>query len=69
MPATRQEIQDTGSDIGNSYTMTPEMVAEAARAFNPKILYTYHFGETDTSKLVSLLKGHPGIEIRIRKMK
>ena len=49
--------------------MTPEMVAEAARAFNPKILYTYHFGETDTSKLVSLLKGHPGIEIRIRKMK
>jgi len=51
------------------YTMTPEMVADAARAFGPKILYPYHFGETDTSKLVNLLKDTPGIEVRIRKMK
>jgi L-ascorbate metabolism protein UlaG (beta-lactamase superfamily) len=51
------------------YTMTPEMVADAAIAFKPKILYPYHFGETDTSKLVSLLKGSPEIEVRIRKMK
>jgi L-ascorbate metabolism protein UlaG (beta-lactamase superfamily) len=51
------------------YTMTPEMVAEAAKAFKPKILYPYHFGETDTSKLVSLLKGTPEIEVRIRNMK
>ena len=45
------------------------MVADAAKAFNPKILYPYHFGETDTSKLMSLLKDTPGIEVRIRKMK
>ena len=51
------------------YTMTPEMVAEGARAFKPKILYPYHFGETDTSKVVSLLKGAPEIEVRIRNMK
>jgi L-ascorbate metabolism protein UlaG (beta-lactamase superfamily) len=51
------------------YTMTPEMVADAAKTFKPKILYPYHFGETDTSKLVSLLKGSPEIEVRIRKMK
>jgi L-ascorbate metabolism protein UlaG (beta-lactamase superfamily) len=51
------------------YTMTPEMVAEAAKTFKPKILYPYHFGETDTSKLVSLLKGTPEIEVRIRNMK
>jgi L-ascorbate metabolism protein UlaG (beta-lactamase superfamily) len=51
------------------YTMTPEMVADAAKAFKPKILYPYHFGETDTSKLVSLLKETPEIEVRIRKMK
>ena len=51
------------------YTMTPEMVAEGARAFKPKILYPYHFGETDTSKVVSLLKGAPQIEVRIRNMK
>ena len=38
------------------YTMTPEMVAEAAKAFGPKILYPYHYGQTDPNKLVDLLK-------------
>jgi L-ascorbate metabolism protein UlaG (beta-lactamase superfamily) len=51
------------------YTMTPEMVADAAKAFRPKVLYPYHYGETDTSKLISLMKDTPDIEIRIRKMK
>ena len=50
------------------YTMTPEMVAEAAGAFHPKILYPYHYGETDTAELVALLKDDPEIEVRIRKM-
>jgi L-ascorbate metabolism protein UlaG (beta-lactamase superfamily) len=50
------------------YTMTPEMVADAALAFKPKILYPYHFGETDTARLVSLLSGRPEIEVRIRRM-
>ena len=50
------------------YTMTPEMVADAARAFRPKVLYPYHFGKTNTSKLLSLLDEEKGIELRIRKM-
>jgi L-ascorbate metabolism protein UlaG (beta-lactamase superfamily) len=50
------------------YTMTPEMVADAAKAFRPKILYPYHYGNTDTSKLVDLLKDEKNIEVRIRKM-
>ncbi len=50
------------------YTMTPEMVADAARAFKPKILYPYHFGSTDTSKLIDLLKDNKEIEVRIRDM-
>ena len=50
------------------YTMTPEMVADAALAFKPAILYPYHFGETNTSQLVNLLKGS-GIEVRIRDLK
>ena len=48
------------------YTMTPEMVADAARAFKPKILYPYHFGKTDTARLVALLQDHPEIEVRLR---
>ena len=51
------------------YTMTPEMAADAAKAFNPKTLYPYHYGETDTSKIVSLMKDVPGVEVRIRKLK
>ncbi len=50
------------------FTMTPEMVADAALAFKPKVLYPYHFGESDTEKLKALLKDS-GIDIRIRKMK
>ncbi len=50
------------------YTMTPEMVADAALAFRPKVLYPYHYGETDPSELQNLLKDS-GIEVRIRRMK
>ncbi|MBN2103596.1 MBL fold metallo-hydrolase [bacterium] len=50
------------------YTMTPEMVTDAARAFMPKVIYPYHYGNTDTSRLVELLKDNPDIDVRIRKM-
>jgi len=50
------------------YTMTPEMVADAARALQPRILYPYHFGETDPSELVGLLAAEEAIEVRVRKM-
>ena len=50
------------------YTMTPAMVSDAALAFRPKILYPYHYGETDTNELVKLLKDS-GIEVRIRNLK
>jgi len=50
------------------YTMTPVMVADAARAFRPRILYPYHFGKTDTSELTRLLATEKAIEVRIRKM-
>lgn len=50
------------------YTMTPEMVADAARSFRPKVLYPYHFGSTETSKIVDLLKDEKEIEVRIRNM-
>jgi L-ascorbate metabolism protein UlaG (beta-lactamase superfamily) len=50
------------------FTMTPEMVADAAKAFKPAILYPYHFGDTDTSQLIDLLRDEKEIEVRIRKM-
>jgi len=50
------------------YTMTPEMVADGAKAFRPRIVYPYHYGETDVSKLESLLRAEKGITVRVRKM-
>ena len=50
------------------YTMTPEMVADTAKAFKPKVLYPYHYGNTDTSILVDLLKDEKDIKVQIKKM-
>ena len=50
------------------YTMTPAMVADAARMFHPRILYPYHYGDTNVQELVRLLKDDKGCEVRIRKM-
>ncbi len=51
------------------YTMTPEMVADAARSFRPRVLYPYHTGETDVTKLSALMKDQKDTEVRIRSMK
>jgi L-ascorbate metabolism protein UlaG (beta-lactamase superfamily) len=63
-----QDIDIAFLPMNLPYTMTPEMVADAARMFKPHILYPYHYGNTDTNKLVELLKEDKDIEIRIRKM-
>jgi L-ascorbate metabolism protein UlaG (beta-lactamase superfamily) len=50
------------------YTMTPAMVADAAKSFKPLILYPYHYGDTNTDEIISLMKG-TNTEVRIRKLK
>jgi L-ascorbate metabolism protein UlaG (beta-lactamase superfamily) len=50
------------------YTMTPEMTAKAAKSFKPRILYPYHFGNTDPQQLVTLLADQTAITVRLRKM-
>ena len=50
------------------YTMTPEMVADATRSIRPRILYPYHFGDTDTGELVVLLEGEDWVDVRIREV-
>ena len=51
------------------FTMTPEMTAAAAQVIQPKVLYPYHFGDTDTNELIKLLQNVKNIEVRIRDMK
>ena len=50
------------------YTMTPQMVADAVGMFKPKVLYPYHFGNTNVNELLELLKDNKDCEVRIRKM-
>jgi len=47
------------------YTMTPEQLVRAAKTIKPKVLFPYHFGQTDVSTIPALLKDE-GIDVRIR---
>lgn len=47
------------------YTMTPEQLVKAARILKPKVLFPYHFGQTDVSGIPGQLK-EDGIEVRLR---
>ena len=47
------------------YTMTPEQLINAARMFKPKVLFPYHYGQTDVSGIPSQLEAD-GVEVRIR---
>ncbi|MEQ1504996.1 MAG: MBL fold metallo-hydrolase [Myxococcota bacterium] len=46
------------------YTMPPEEAAACVAAFHPKILYPYHYGESDLSQVATLVG--PGVDVRIR---
>jgi len=50
------------------YTMTPEMVADAAEGFKPDILYLYHYRDGNTEKLQRLMQDVEGVDLRIKKM-
>jgi L-ascorbate metabolism protein UlaG (beta-lactamase superfamily) len=64
-----EEINIAFLPMNLPYTMTPEMVADAAKAFKPKVLYPYHYGETDVSRIVDLMKDEKEVEVHIREMK
>ena len=47
------------------FTMPPSEAADCARAFKPKIVYPYHYFESDPKEFETALKGS-GIEVRLR---
>lgn len=47
------------------YTMTPAQLANAAKMIQPKVLFPYHYGQTDTSSILKLLKDSC-VDVRIR---
>lgn len=53
--------------VNQPYTMTVDQAVNAARMFSPKVLYPYHFGDTDVNLIKAKLQ-NSGIEVRIRSM-
>lgn len=49
------------------YTMNPDMVVDAVKAFKPKILYPYHYDRKFLPELTEKMKDVPDVELRIRK--
>ena len=47
------------------YTMTTGQLVSAARTIKPKVLFPYHYGQTDVSIVPGQLEGL-GIDVRIR---
>ena len=47
------------------YTMTAEQLVRAARTIKPKVLFPYHYGQTDLTGIAEQLKDD-GVEVRIR---
>ena len=47
------------------YTMPPEEAAAAVKAFHPKVVYPYHYGQSDLKVFENGLQG-TGIDVRIR---
>ena len=67
--AALKDIDIAFLPMNQPYTMTPEQVADAVNAFNPKIFYPYHYGDSDIEKMKTLLSKNKKVEVRIRALK
>ena len=63
--AALKDIDIAFLPVNQPYTMTVPQCVNAAKAFSPKVLIPYHFGDTDISNLPALL---PGIKVLLRQM-
>ena len=55
--------------VNQPYTMTVEQAVQAAKVMKPKILYPYHYGETDVEEIKKILQMEaPEIEVSIKEM-
>jgi len=48
------------------YTMTTAEAAAAVKAFRPRIVYPYHYNDSEVKSFAAALKPESGIEVRLR---
>lgn len=53
--------------VNQPYTMTPDQAIEATEIIRPKVLYPYHYGETDLGPLVEKFAGSD-VDVRVRQL-
>lgn len=54
--------------VNQPYTMTITQAVHAAKMIHPRVLYPYHYGETNVSELKKLLADDAAIDVRIRQL-
>lgn len=54
--------------VNQPYTMTPKQAIRATEIIQPRILYPYHYGDTDINKVKDGLNNRKSTEVRIREM-
>ena len=62
---TIQNIDIAFLPCNQPYTMTTDQLVKAAKVVKPKVMFPYHYGQTDVSSVPSQLKNE-GIDVRIR---
>jgi L-ascorbate metabolism protein UlaG (beta-lactamase superfamily) len=55
--------------MNQPYTMVPEQIVDAVDKFKPKILYPYHYGDSDLEALKTLMATRTGTKLIIKPMK
>ena len=63
--STIKDIDIAFLPCNQPFTMTPEQLISVAKIVKPKVMFPYHYGDTDVSRIPELLKDN-GIEVRIR---
>ena len=63
-----KDIDTAFLPMNQPYTMTAKQLTNAVKVIKPRIVYPYHYGDSDLSALPQLLKGIKGVELRIRRM-
>lgn len=53
--------------VNQPYTMTPSQALNAVEMIRPRVLYPYHYGQTDLTPIVTTLDGSD-TEVRVRQM-
>ena len=66
--ATLGDIDIAFIPVNQPYTMTIDQAVNAARMINPRILYPYHYGDTDVTQLKKRLASDKSIDVRIKQL-